>query len=768
MMEVRGEMGDGSVSGKVGLSPRRAALTSVRSTGMARSIAALSEKASGIENDFPIEEIDLIALREGNSKRPVYRMHKWWARRLGSVFRMLLVTLLSDAETPKKGIVRRFWSDWQPEERPTVLDPFMGGGTTLFEALRLGARVVGSDINPVAWFLTKKEIEPVDTQALRDAFSRLEHRVGAEIKRLYRTTCPEGHPAEIMYAFWVKQIPCDGCGQTFDLWPNHWVARWPDRRTVVCPTCGAFFDIPPHAEKATCPVCHTEFDPAHGNSGRGFAVCPNCGKRHRLLDVVQRIGGPLPVRLFGIEGYCPTCDRRFLKPADEGDLERVRQAEAEWNRMKQDALYPRQEIPVDGRSDPRPVNHGYTHFSDLFLPRQLLALSTLLRGILEEEDVNLQEHLLLAFSDALDANNIFCKYEIDYHKISLLFGLHAYHPIERPTENNVWGTKFGRGTFSASFAKVLRGKEYALRPYERGKYKGERIGTVHPGVGRLAPDARRFIEGKGDVFVRCGDSSDLKDLPDGSVDYVVTDPPYFDNVMYSELADFFYVWLRLALKGRYPWFLPEHSRREEELVQNEREGKGIEYFSKTLASIWKEARRVLKDDGALTFTFHHNSPEAWAAMAKSLMDAGFVVISAPFVRSEGKSGFHSSRGNIRYDAILVCQKGNPVFPSAEEWNRSVPEVIGRARKWLERTASLDLPMNPGDILTALMGEALVFLLSPRLRAGPPVGVLSALSSLSEEAPRIGREVELRVPQQLAMFAEAEPDYASDSRDPEEN
>ncbi len=701
-----------------------------------------------IELDFPIEEIDLVALREGNSKRPVYRMHKWWARRLGSVFRMLLVTLLSDAGTTGREIVRRFWSDWQPDNRPVILDPFMGGGTTLFESLRLGARVVGSDINPVAWFLTKKEIEPVDPQALRDAYDRLERRVGEEIKGLYRTTCPEGHPAEIMYAFWVKQIPCDGCGRTFDLWPNYWVARWPDRRTVVCPTCGAFFDISPHAEKATCPECHTEFNPSVGNSGRGFAVCPHCGKRHRLLDVVQRIGGPLPVRLFGIEGYCPTCHRRFLKPADAEDLERVRRAEAEWERKRDGALYPQQEIPVDGRSDPRPVNHGYTHFHHLFLPRQLLALSMLLRGILEEEDVNLQEHLLLAFSDALDANNIFCKYEIDYHKISLLFGLHAYHPIERPTENNVWGTKFGRGTFSASFAKVLRGKEYALAPYERGKYKGERIGTGHPGVGRLADDAQQVLLGEGDAFVRCGDSSDLRELPDGSVDYVVTDPPYFDNVMYSELADFFYVWLRLALRGRYPWFRPEHSRREEELVQNEKEGKGIEYFSTTLASIWKEARRVLKDDGVLAFTFHHNSPAAWAAMAESLMEAGFVVTAAPFVRSEGKSGFHSSKGNIRYDTILVCRKGSPVLPSAGEWRRDMPAVVERAKSWLARTAALDLPLNPGDVLTALMGEALVELLSPRLRAGEPVDVFSALSDLSGEVSRIEAEVASGTPRQL--------------------
>ena len=228
--------------------------------------------------------------------------------------------------------------------------------------------------------------------------------------------------------------------------------------------------------------------------------------------------------------------------------------------------------------------------------------------------------------------------------------------------------------------------------------------------------------------------------------------------MYSELADFFYVWLRLALKGRYPWFLPEHSRRDEELVQNEKEGKGIEYFSGTLASIWREAHRVLKDDGVLAFTFHHNNPEAWVAMTESLMEAGFVVTAAPFVRSEGKSGFHSSKGNIRYDAILVCRKGNAVLPSAEAWNEMLPSVVERARTWLERTVALGLPLNPGDVLTALMGEALVTLLSPGIRAGEPVDLANALSMLSEEVPALEWAVVSESPRQLRMFAESEADY----------
>lgn len=103
----------------------------------------------------------------------------------------------------------------------------------------------------------------------------------------------------------------------------------------------------------------------------------------------------------------------------------------------------------------------------MFNERQLLCLSRLLEEILKICDTNIRELMLIVFSDCLDANNMFCKYEIQWHKISLFFGLHAYHPIERPTENNVWGTEYGRCTFVRCFEKVRRAKVYCKRPRER-------------------------------------------------------------------------------------------------------------------------------------------------------------------------------------------------------------------------------------------------------------------------------------------------------------
>ena len=718
-----------------------------------------------IEKDFPIERLNILALREGNSKRPIYRMHKWWARRLGSVFRMLLLTAFADAETSESELWRRFYHG-DGLNKPIVLDPFMGGGTTLVEALRLGCRVIGVDINPVAWFITKKEIEPVNLTDLDAAFARLEKMVGERIRYYYRTTCLEGHPAEVMYAFWVKSLPCGNCGRTVDLWPNNWVSRRRERWMVVCPHCDFFFSVPPRSEKANCPDCETYFEPAKRVSGYGRFRCPHCGYVETHLDAVTRLGGPIPARMYGLEYYCPTCDARGYKRADESDHRLFEEAKAEYEALKDALLFPRQHIPTDGRSDPRPVNHGYTHFWHLFNPRQLICLSLLLEGIMAEPDRNLRELLLLAFSDALDSNNMFCKYEIDYHKISLLFGLHAYHPIERPTENNVWGTRYGRGTFKRCFEKMRRGKAYAIHVYERafnnrGSYKvstGERI------EGSLVETFNELLKEQGKALLRCADSSYMVFLPDKSVDAVITDPPYLGNVMYSELADFFYVWLRLALADDYPWFQPEHSRRDKEIVQNTKEGKEESDFTTSLTQVWRECHRVLKDNGVLVFTFHHNEVNAWAAIGRSLLDAGFKVTAAPFVRSEGKSGFHSEAGNIKYDVILVCRKRQEQCASSARWSELVPDVVEAAQKWLLRTQSPKLVLNVGDALTALMGQALVAYTThwPNVLSETDVR-LSLESALQVIAPlaesllsKASESLKMR-PLQLALF-ESSPPY----------
>jgi adenine-specific DNA methylase len=474
------------------------------------------------------------------------------------------------------------------------------------------------------------------------------------------------------------------------------------------------------------------------------------------------------MELHALEGYCEICGR-FFKRVDEQDRQLWNRTQNEFAQRQDSLLFPRQAIPTAGRSDPRPVNHGYTHFWQMFNARQLLCLSILLENILLLPDKNIRELMLAAFSDSLNTNNMFCKYEVEWHKISLFFSLHAFHPIERPAENNVWGTTFGRGTFVKCFEKMRKAKEYCQKPYERLlNLRGERYSHYTGSErieGQLVNDFESLTGIEHAALLRCHSSEAIPSLPDKAVDAVITDPPYFDNVQYSELADFFYVWLHLALRETYTWFAPELSNRPSEIVKNDKLGKTTDFFNQGLQQVFTECRRVLKDDGLLVFTFHHNKVWAWEGLAQLLLNAGFYVSATPIVRSEGRGEVHSSEGNIRYDCILVCRK-RPGPAAETSWASLKESILEDAVMWARRTLESGMPVYEVDVFTIVMGKTVEYY-TKSLANGASQSVTTLSQALAEMAncvAAVGAETQVvnasKSVQQLALFvAESKTKYS---------
>jgi len=161
---------------------------------------------SAIEQNFPSRELGVLAELESWRKevnRPTYHMHKWWATRLGSVFRAIIIGALSDKE---KSIWDEFYHSISFPGK-VVYDPFMGSGTTIGEALKLGCYVIGADINPVSVFQVRKALEPVRIDELQHAFKNVEAKVKHQIQEMYQSVDPEtGLPADILYCFWVMTV----------------------------------------------------------------------------------------------------------------------------------------------------------------------------------------------------------------------------------------------------------------------------------------------------------------------------------------------------------------------------------------------------------------------------------------------------------------------------------------------------------------------------------------------------------------------------------
>jgi adenine-specific DNA methylase len=654
-----------------------------------------------LENGFPVRKLHTVAVAQGNAKMPIYQIHKWWARRLGSIFRALLISSFLDVEA--KDFWKNYYDGFQLNKR-IIWDPFMGGGTTLVEGLRLGCRVIGCDINPVAWFVTKKEIDPFDSEIADKYFKQLEQAVGREIRELYQTRCPlRRHKAEIIYSMWIRTLECGKCRAKHDLFSNFVIREKDTSRTMICPHCKHIFTS--KAARPRC-TCGYSIDLKNVPVENGIFTCPDCRTKERIVDAVRRIKGPLPTRMFCVEYLCQECGKRGYKEPNNGDIKLFREASRKLKKLKKELEYPKQKISIKSKTDNRPISHGFTHFHQLFNDRQLLSLAILLREIKKIPDDNFREYFLLTLSSCLETNNVLCKYETKWGKVSALFGLPTFHVPERYAENNLWG--IGRGTFVRNYMKLKRGKKYSAMPYERVYYRRRSAdGRLDWKEKRVGPGlttniiTRGFNWGSGwNAVVDCRDSRRVKFIPKKSVDAVVTDPPYFETIRYSELADFFYVWLRLGLKNRYEWFVSRSSQRKEEAVARSTSENDTNCFVKKLTEVFKQAHRVLKDDGPLVFTFHHTQDWAWEGLRRALHDSGFRVTATPIIRSEGRTGYRKGN-NIGYDMCIVCRKSDgDALPSVN--SSSAKDYIEHVRE----LKGLGKTMTESEILTVIMGDYL--------------------------------------------------------------
>ena len=612
-----------------------------------------------IEEDFPFEAVSEIAEMESWRKeisRPPYHVHKWWARRLGSVFRSAIIA----AAAPRGSSVMDLFLGSVRFPGLTVFDPFMGSGTTVGEAVKLGCSAIGGDINPVAYRAVRVGLGRLPPDDLASQFRVIARRVGGKLRSLYRTTDSSGHPADALYFFWVKHLPCPECGESVDLFTRYVFARHAYRAThpearAVCPECGELVLCRHDATRAKC-ACGHGFDPQRGPAGRTSARCPRnhefsiaraAGARGAPPD--HRMYAKLVLRADGAKEYLPAT------PDDAAGFDEARR------RLRDSSLpIPDDAIPPGHNTD-QILRYGYRRWSQLFNERQLLALTTLADAIRRLSDGPAKEALAVLFSGTLEFNNMFASYKGEgTGAVRHMFSHHILKPERTPIEANVWGTTRSSGSFSTLFPRrLLRAIEYRAAPFEiavengTGRAKSKKIfGLSAPMDSEIV---ERYPEGglaPGTIYLRCGDSS-ATDIPDRSVHLVVTDPPFFDNVHYSELADFFHAWQRLyfPMNGAEP-----QTTRHPAEVQD----RDADTFARKLAEVFRECHRVLRDDGLMVFSYHHSRECGWISLAKAIRTAEFSVVRCHPVKSEMSVAAPKSQARqpIDLDVLVVCRKAH--------------------------------------------------------------------------------------------------------------
>ncbi|MCT4543388.1 MAG: DNA methyltransferase [Vallitalea sp.] len=609
-----------------------------------------------IENIIPIKELSELAKKEGNSKKPVYRIHKWWARRLGCIVRALYIA----SELHYDATDEEFWDRFYSKNTSdlTVLDPFMGGGTTLVEAKKMGMKTIGVDVDPLACFITKKELEDCNLDRIKKQYEIIEKNIAEKILKLY-TTRIDDKEYEIINVFWVYEIDCPECNSKVRTHPHYKLYYNKEQQYVFCSECGEVDVIDISKEIHTCKSCGSKTNIDNGTYKRGKCKCKICNTDFLLRDNVK---GNRNLRLFALE-YLDG-EKRLFKKADYQDIKKYNELET-YDYVQ----IPNEKIPNEARKDMRPISYGYNNYGELFNKRQRIALSIIYNEINNIKNASIKEWFTITFSDALACNNMLCNYAYGYRKLTPLFGIHAFTVPVRPVENNVWGTTFGRGSFKKVFNKTIRAKEYCQNTYEskyeKGKHK--RIYTGESIKAKVTSNPVTFYKGKRDSLILNRSSAQLKAVRDKTVDIIMTDPPYYDNLNYSELAHFYYQWIKEDISYKCDDYM-DKSLHVNDLVENYHE-----LFVDQLTKVFKQCYKKLKDDGIMVFSYHHNKEEAWQALGKAIYTADFKIVNVFPVLSEGNSAYHSSEGTIKWDSILVLKKAdnckNITKKNIEYWKR---------------------------------------------------------------------------------------------------
>ena len=661
-----------------------------------------------IERDFDIPFVANLALREKQIQqnyRPIIAVHKWFARRPGTLFRSLI---LSEFVKPP---LRESFFKTNNLKGLRIADPFMGGGTPLLEANRVGCDVVGFDINPMAYWIVRQEIEHLDLNAYRRATEKLRDELEDKVGHLYRTKCLKcglTH-AHIKYFLWVKIQSCCECGKDFDLFPGYLVSE--DRRhpknVFVCSVCGELTEAEDRKYPADCVSCGGSLS-QDGPAKRNHCVCYHCGAPNRFPDATK---GTPRHRMFAIEYHCTRCKEahvgRFFKKPDDFDLAKYTEAESLWHRMRPQFV-PDEEIPP-GIETNRLHRWGYRHYREMFNARQLAGLELSCRIIAKQTDQRNLNALATNLSDLLRYQNMLCRYDTMALKSLDIFSVHGFPVGLIQCESNLLGIvnektggNVGSGGWANIIDKFIKAKSYCDAPFEIMHQGGRKIQVTIRGewIGDMknssTPKEKRTVE------LYCRNAIEAE-LSAGSLDAVFTDPPYYGNVQYAELMDFCFVWLRRLVGANNPAFTKLSTRDYGELTGNDNMGRGIGHFTQGLSAIFQKMARALKPGSPLVFTYHHNNIEAYFPVAVAILDSGLTCsASLPCPAEMGASIHISGTKSSIIDTVFVCRSTGKV---PRKWITNKPDGIAAiVTEDLEKLKSGEIKLTQGDIRCIIFGH----------------------------------------------------------------
>ncbi len=580
--------------------------------------------------------------------------------------------------------------------RPLVVDPFAGGGSIPVEAVRVGADAFASDINPVAVLLNKVALEYVPRfgNLLASEVRRWGRWVQGKAKRELSSHYPADPDGATPIAYlWARTVNCEGpgCGAEIPLIRSFWLTKKSLR------TAGLRLLVKHDRKRIDFEVVE---NPSRSDLGkptvkRGSATCPLCGFTTPVSAVRQQLrqakGGGGAARLLCVATTRSGQQGRFYRLPREADFSAISTAEGEFDSLEKIdsslSIIPREPLPPQGALGFRVQLYGMEDWGSLFSPRQAVAMATLAR-LINDAGTNLAREA----GDDL-ATAVQTLLALNLSKLAdLATTLGAWEP-NIPTVQHV----FGRQAISMCW------------DFAEGVPTGEARGSWINYLEKMA-DVLEMQAGLLPGHVDQQDASILS-LPDDSAQMFFTDPPYYDAIPYADLSDFFYVWLRRALRGRHQSLLQaELTPKTEECIVDEAKGKDARYFEQTMCNVMAEGRRVLHPSGIGILVFAHKSTAGWEAQLQAMIAAGWIITGSWPIDTENASRLRAqSTAALGSSIHIVCrpresQDGSVRTEEIGDWRVVLQELPLRIHEWLQRLT--EEGVVGADAIFACIGPAL--------------------------------------------------------------
>ncbi len=685
-----------------------------------------------IEGSFPVQEVSIESAREKNIRHGhISTLHIWWARRPLASSRATsyaaLIPLPDDIDEWNKR--RQFiieFSRWENSlnqsmiekaredilkanggKPPMVLDPFAGGGAIPLEALRLGCETYAGDYNPVAVLILKCTLEypqkygrPKKVKAddwtgaekivnpLLEDVKKWGKRVLEETKKEIGKFYPPDEDGSIPVGYiWARTIPCQNpaCSAEIPLMRQYWLAKKDNKKVSLFPYVDgreARFKIVGTGYEPMPP----DFDPTNGTVSKAVATCPVCGS---VVDANTTRSlfreGKSGQRMAAVVLHRPGTNGKRYRIATDKDVKTFQKAEeyleekrgrlmAEWG---MDPV-PDEPLPPVGTLGFRIQRYDMNAWGDLFNARQKLALITFVEKVRKTHGKMLWEgyegeyakavvsYLALTISRMSDFESVLGAWHPQWEFSTHVFARQALPMSWDYSELNL-------------FSLILTGT----------------WNSMHRQILRVIEDVSKMNSTP--VTISQSSATSLP-YPDNYFDAVFTDPPYYDNVPYSYLSDFFYVWLKRTVGDIYPemFSTPLTPKRDEIVAYSNGPGgfeEGKQFFENMLKKSFQEIHRVLKPNGIATIVYAHKSTSGWETLINSLLDSGLVMTGAWPINTEMTARLRANQSAALASSIYIIARKMARQPTGfynnvqEELNQHLNRKLERL--WEERISGAD-------------------------------------------------------------------------------